>query len=112
MFGYELEMYFETRRLVKYLSARRDSRDVANLIIRNAVMESQTLHTRIMAEILFSKTSHPKDDISLAGLSAEFSESAIGKKLVYDLKYSYGASGERNTPCWVINKMLVHPTRL
>lgn len=110
VFDYEIQMYFETRNLLKHLKIK-DSKDVINLIIKNATVESQLLHTRIMTDILISKSSREDDDITLNFLLPEWCNSTNGKSLIEKLRNVYGKQNEKDSPCWILNKMLAHPTR-
>ena len=109
VFDYELQMYFETRNLSKYFSAK-SPLDVINTINKNAVVESLILHTRIMTDILVSKGLQ-NDDIVLKDLLPDWCNSEIGMTLITKLDNAYGKANKKDSPCWVINKMLAHPTR-
>jgi len=109
VFDYEIQMYFETRNLLRHLSLNKPN-DVINTITKNATVESLLLHTRIVTDILISKGSE-KDDIVLKNLLPEWCNSESGKTLIDKLKAAYGKRDEDNSPCWIINKMLAHPTR-
>jgi hypothetical protein len=105
---YEVYMYFETRDTAK--SLRGDPQDIKVATIKNALTESMVLHTRIMVEILISKD-YGKDDIKLRDLLPDWCNSQDGKFLIDQLKTAYGKPNETNSPCWVFNKMLAHPTQ-
>ncbi|HXQ38578.1 MAG TPA: hypothetical protein VN843_31545 [Anaerolineales bacterium] len=109
VFDYEIQMYFETRNLLRH-SRTKHPNDVINQITKNATVESMLLHTRIMINILTSKGSE-NDDITLRGLLPEWYSSENGRTLIGKLKNAYGKRNEKDSPCWVINKMLAHPTR-
>jgi hypothetical protein len=109
VFDYEIQMYFETRNLLRHLSTK-DPNDVINRITKNATVESLLLHTRIMTDILISKSSE-NDDITLRDLLSEWCNSENGRTLIEKLKNAYGKRNEKDSPCWIINKMLAHPTR-
>lgn len=72
--------------------------------VRNAVVESALLHTRILADLFLSKGTKP-DDIHLSGLLPTFASQKLTQ-----LEIQYGDSHTEDTPCWTINKMLAHPT--
>jgi len=108
-FDYELQMYFETRNLLKHLSQNNPA-DVVNKITKNTVLESLIFHTRIMTDILISKGSRV-DDIKLNDLLSEWCSSETGAMLIEKLKQAYGEQNKENSPCWVINKMFAHPTK-
>jgi len=109
VFDYETQMYFETRNLLQHLSTK-DPKNIINRIAKNATVESQLLHTRIMTDILISKGSED-DDITLKDSLPEWCNSENGKTLIEKLKNTYGKRNEKDSPCWIINKMLAHPTR-
>lgn len=108
VFNYEIQMYFETRIRLKHLKT--DGRDSRVMVIKNALTESLVLHTRIMVDILISKGSG-NDDITLKDLLPDWPQSEIGRQMIGELKSAYGKSDIQNSPCWVFNKMLAHPTR-
>jgi hypothetical protein len=72
--------------------------------LKNAVVESLVLHTRILCDILTSKSSRD-DDITLRKLLPAFTSPHVD-----ELKAAYGNSSAVDTPCWTFNKMLAHPT--
>jgi hypothetical protein len=109
VFGYEIQMYFETRNLLKYLK-NKDPNNLINLITRNATVESELLHTRIMIEILISQGSET-DDITLKDLMPEWHSTENAKLLTGKLKDIYGKRNEKDSPRWILNKMLAHPTK-
>lgn len=109
VFDYETQMYFETRNLLRHLSTK-DPNNIINKITKNATVESQLLHTLIMTDILISKNSG-NDDITLKELLPEWCSSENGKILIEKLNNTYGKRNEKDSPCWIINKMLAHPTR-
>lgn len=74
--------------------------------LKNAVVESALLHTRILVDILLSRGSD-SDDIRLKDILPNFQSSKIA-----ELRTIYGTRKEDDSPCWVLNKMLAHPTRL
>jgi len=63
-----------------------------------------------MTDILISKGSD-NDDITLRALLPEWCNSENGKILIEKLRNAYGKRNEKDSSCWVINKMLAHPTR-
>jgi hypothetical protein len=109
VFDYEIQMYFETRNLIKHLASKRPS-DVVNRINQNAVIESMILHSRIITDILISN-GNQDDDILLKDLLPEWCGSEVGKNLIANLANVYGKSNKEGDPRWVINKMMAHPTK-
>ncbi len=109
VFDYEIQMYFETRNLLRHLNTK-DPNNIINRITKNVTVESLLLHTRIVTDILISK-SIEGDDITLMGLLPEWCNSETGKPLIENLKNIYGKRNEKDSPCWIINKMLAHPTQ-
>src|SRR5690606_34602557 len=75
--------------------------------LKNAVVESAVLHSRILADILLSRTDPKRypDDIRLTDLLPEFESSSIAR-----FEVAYGKPAEIGSPCWAFNKMLAHPT--
>lgn len=108
VFDYEVQMYFETRSIYDTLKA--NSKDLNAKIIDNALVESMVLHTRILVDLLISK-GRGNDDIKLESLLPRWCESELGKQLIYDLEAAYGKNDIENSPCWVFNKKLAHPTQ-
>ena len=75
--------------------------------VNNAIAESLLLHTRILMDILKSKTSQDGDDIKLTDLLPGFAPSRLQQ-----LTELYGDRNTEGSPCWTINKYLAHPTKL
>lgn len=71
----------------------------------NAIVESTCLHARVLIDILTSKKSHKPDDIRLEDLLPGFRHPSVEH-----LKREYGSSSTPHSPCWILNKMLAHPT--
>jgi hypothetical protein len=76
-----------------------------NNLVNNAVVESSCLHTRILVDILLSKDSGKGDDIRLDQLVPGFRHSSVDQ-----LRAAYGDARTERSPCWVLNKMIAHPT--
>jgi hypothetical protein len=72
---------------------------------KNAIVESLVLHTRVLTDILLSKTQN-SDDIKITDLIPGFSS-----PLLASLQTAYGDSKTQGCPCWQFNKLLVHATR-
>lgn len=111
VFDYEVEMYFETIKASTWLNEqlRLPTFPQVFLTLRNTVTESTVLHIRILVDILISKAKG-QDDISLIKLLPEWCDSPKGKELITNLSIAYGNAQSVDSPCWVINKMLAHPT--
>jgi hypothetical protein len=75
-----------------------------NQNIQNAFTESLVLHTRNLADILLSQ--RLPDDIKLNEMLQGFNSPLIAR-----LRELYGKWNEEKSPCWTINKMLVHSTK-
>jgi len=77
--------------------------------VRNAIVESACLHARIIIDILLSKDSGKGDDIRLDQLLPGFQPASLQK-----LRSVYGHSKDPQPlplwPCWILNKMVAHPT--
>ena len=74
------------------------------LSIKNAVVESAVLHTRILVDILLSRGKN-LDDINLSNLVPSLQSTNVEK-----LRNAYGDGKQESTPCWEFNKMLAHAT--
>jgi len=77
--------------------------------IRNALVESAVLHTRILIDILLSRK-QDDDDILLRALLPNQHANEKVVCLVKTLRKAYGNRNEPSTACWTFNKMLAHPT--
>jgi hypothetical protein len=76
---------------------------------QNAHTESIVLHARQLCEIFLSRSAEA-DNIKLADLVPKDDQSERLKKLIAELRAEYGDSRTEGSPCWVFNKMLMHPT--
>jgi hypothetical protein len=74
--------------------------------VKNAIVESALLHTRILVDLVLSR-GQDADDIRLNDLLPTFESEALAL-----LKQTYGSRSAPNCPCWTLNKMLAHPTLL
>lgn len=72
--------------------------------IRNAVTESALLHLRQVVEVLLSRGKWP-DNINLSSLLPGLAPSSLE-----DLRRWYGSCSVEGAPCWVLNKLMAHPT--
>ena len=98
--AYEARMLFELCRLLGSQGFKPDSD-----IVENAVVESACLHARILVDILLSKDSGKGDDIRLSQLLPGFRHSSVDQ-----LRVTYGDGKIQMSPCWILNKMIAHPT--
>ena len=97
---YEIRMFFETWHLL----ARLDENDTS--VLHDAVLESALLHTRILAEFLLSRGRKP-GDIRLEDALPQFKIEQEHR--IRELKKIWGPN-RKGTPCWELNKKLVHFT--
>ena len=102
--AYEARMLFDLCRAIND-----EAFDRFPKIIKNALVESACLHTRILVDILLSKDSGKGDDIRLNQLLPAFSHPSVDR-----LKSAYGDGRSPQPqppwPCWTLNKMIAHPT--
>lgn len=77
---------------------------------RNAHTESIVLHARQLCEIFLSRSTEA-DNVKLADLVPVDEQSARLKELIAQLDREYGNRRTVESPCWVFNKMLLHPTK-
>jgi hypothetical protein len=98
--AYEARTLFDLSRLLGD-----EAFNPGNVIVANAVVESTCLHTRIFIDILLSKDSGRGDDIRLDQLVPGFRHSSVDR-----LRTAYGDSRTEQSLCWILNKMIAHPT--
>lgn len=104
---YEILMFLGTSHVRRHLKGGNGPN---TQIMKNALIESSLLHIRILADIFLSRGNRP-DDIRLTELGFILSqEDSILAEKIGALEKVYGKSSEENSKCWVINKMLAHPT--
>jgi hypothetical protein len=72
--------------------------------LKNAVVESLVLHTRILTDILLSRSKRT-EDIQLTTLMDSFKSPTIA-----ELEVAYGNGSVEGTPAWQFNKLLAHAT--
>jgi hypothetical protein len=101
VFNYEVDMFHN---LCQLLATGDSQYQELPYYIKNAIVESAVLHTRIMVDILLSRGTKP-DDINLSALAPGFTCPEIDQ-----LSEKYGNYNTKNTPCWIFNKMLAHAT--
>ena len=108
IFDYEVQMYFSTRAAIANRPAPNSDQ---KLIIKNALVESAMLHTRILVDILLARGSS-SDDLHLDHLLPASNTSHALENALVHLKSAWGNRNKPNSPCWTLNKMLAHGTRL
>jgi hypothetical protein len=72
-------------------------------LLKQALLESGLPHLRLLADMLLSKGG--PDDVKLKDLTAGHTPDWLST-----LETAYGTSKNENSPCWILNKMLVHPS--
>lgn len=107
IFEYEIQMYWHTRAAI---ANRLHPATELELTIKNALVESSMLHTRVLVDILLSKGSMP-DDIHLDHLLGGRTSPELDAT-IESLRTAWGNRTSVNTPCWTLNKMLAHGTSL
>jgi len=105
VFLYECQMYVETREALH----RAPEDHGREQVLYNALVESALLHTRILAEIILSRGTE-SDAIRLEQLIPAWQRADRLAELVATLKREYGNRRTVDSPCWILNKMLAHPT--
>lgn len=103
---YEIKMYGLTKR---HIASRGTPSSDDELVLKNALVESSLLHTRILTDILLSR-GKMDDDVNLDNLIRQKDMSQDLSKALADLGRVWGNSKKQNSPCWTLNKMLAHPT--
>jgi len=102
VYDYEVDMFNQM-----HGACSTGARNMFQQPIANAIVESMLLHLRILVEILVSSGPDPDgDNIKLTDLLPSFKS-----PLIEELRNKYGR-GTPGSPCWTLNKMLAHPSRL
>jgi hypothetical protein len=83
--------------------------ELSPAVVNNALTEGRVLHARQLCEIFLSRSTE-NDNVRLIHLVSESDQSQQLKKLVAELDEKYGNRRTEGSPCWVFNKMLIHPT--
>ena len=114
IFQYEIEMHFGTREVIRIISgsSSRLISGIDNSMINNCIVESALLHTRILVEI-FLETGNRKqnpDVISISDLLSNWKQSKDLITMIEELRRLYGRASDKNSPHWVLNKYLAHPS--
>jgi hypothetical protein len=103
VFDYEVDMF---EKLSTGVLVPQQVLDSASPYLGNALVESELLHIRILAELLLSRgSSKSKADITLKKLLPGFTSPEIAT-----LDSLYGDCKKKGTACWTLNKMLAHAT--
>jgi hypothetical protein len=76
---------------------------------RTRLPRAQFLYARQLCEIFLSRSSEA-DNIMLADLVPQGDQSERLKNLIAELGREYGDRRTEGSPCWLFNKMLLHPT--
>jgi len=100
--AYEVRMLFGLSRL---LAASEDA--PFGEIINNAMVESACLHARVLVDILVPRQSVRADDIRLDEILPGFQHRSLD-----NLRAAYGDAKIPGSPCWRLNKMIMHPTTM
>ncbi len=106
---YEVEMYFGMRNIIVSPPAF-----LADRSLKNAIVESWVLHTRVLCDAFLAKTKGT-DDIAIEDFLPNWqadARCAKVRRLLDDLRAAYGNNHQSGCPCWEFNKMLAHPTQL
>ena len=101
IFKYEVDMFRATLSL-----CNNGSKEFFAQAVQNALVESLLLHARILVDILLSR-SPGSDDVTLFQLLPNFTSPDL-----YELKTLYRSWRDPGSPCWILNKMLAHPSSL
>ncbi len=101
VFNYEADMFFDLCSLLQ-----EGNQEYAHLTesVQNAVVECALLHVRQLVDILLSR-GNDADDLNLAVFLPSFESNRLA-----ELRQAYGSRNLIETPCWILNKKLAHPT--
>jgi hypothetical protein len=100
-FRYEVWMYRQTRLLPIHT--------FEPLELRNAVVESALLHTRVLIDVLLDHDSKTGDDLLLRDLLPTGYPQPLVERLRL-LRKIYGHRHKEESPCWTLNKRVMHLT--
>src|SRR5436189_6233257 len=75
--------------------------------VRNALVESSLLHTRVLIDALLDRGQEP-DDVNLKTLLNGLLRSPKLGESATVLRTAYGNRNHVDTPCWTLNKRLAH----
>lgn len=78
-------------------------------LVMNAMIEGKLLHMRVLVEIMLGK-SKSSDDLSLDDLIRKWKGDKQLSAALSLLSKAYGNTKTPDSPCWIINKMMAHPT--
>lgn len=109
VFNYEVFMLIYTLYLKK-ISEQKTQTNI-DRALNFALVESRLLHMRILVDIFLSK-SKSEDDISIDEIINPCIQTEYFKNLIKNLNSAYGSRKIEYSPCWTLNKMLVHPSNL
>jgi hypothetical protein len=103
---YEVQMFLGIDYVRSHLQVEGDAQ-----LITNALVESSLLHIRILADIFLSRGKRADDiDFAQLGFNTDSIEPALAEK-VNTLAVAYGEANDPTSNCWILNKMLAHPTK-
>ena len=77
--------------------------------VRNALVESSLLHTRVLIDALLNRGQEP-DDVILRTLLSGLPKSPKVDQSATALRTAYGNRNQVDAPCWTLNKRLAHLT--
>jgi len=103
---YEVQMFLGIDHIRSHLRVEGDAQ-----LIKNALVESSLLHIRILTDIFLNRGKRA-DDINLGqlGFDANSIEPILAEKISV-LAMAYGEASNQTSNCWILNKMLAHPTK-
>ena len=96
---------------IDYLRSRLKVDESINAqLFKNALVESSLLHIRILTDIFLSRGKRT-DDINLKqlGFGTNSTKPVFAEK-INALTRAYGEASDQTSNCWILNKMLAHPT--
>jgi len=103
---YEVQMFLGIDYVRSHLQVKGNAQ-----LIKNALVESSLLHVRILADIFLSRGKQADDiDLEQLGFSTDSIEPILVEK-VNALAVAYGKANDPTSNCWILNKMLAHPTK-
>lgn len=109
--GYEITMLRAALTIEMTVNGPADNARLSKWLLDNLIAEGKILHIRNLCDFC---TSRKPDDIKPCDLFDDYhtdDKYVRLRKLIESLSRQYGASHQKNSPRWVFNKKLAHPTK-
>ena len=108
IFNYEVFMLLHSTFLSYDFEKKTKNIDIA---LNNALLESRFLHLRTLMDILLSRHKNFEDDINIGHIIDRKYYTEYLSTLLHQLKEIYGTNSKKLSPCWILNRLLTHPSK-